>query len=46
MDYNFWDDRTHELNIDPCDGCKDYQNGECISFGGCYAGSRAEDQDE
>ena len=35
MDYNFWDDRTHELEINPCKGCEDYQNGECISNGGC-----------
>ena len=35
MDYNFWDDRTHELEINPCEGCEDYQNGECISNGGC-----------
>lgn len=35
MDYNFWDDRTHELDINPCKGCSDYQNGECVSNGGC-----------
>lgn len=35
MDYNFWDDRTHELDVDPCEGCPDYQDGECISNGGC-----------
>ena len=35
MDYNFWDDRTHELAIDPCEGCSDYKNGICISNGGC-----------
>lgn len=35
MDYNFWDDRTHELEINPCKGCEDYQNGECVSNGGC-----------
>lgn len=34
-EYNFWDDRTHELDISPCKGCEDYQNGECISNGGC-----------
>ena len=35
MDYNFWDDRTHELEINPCNGCEDYQDGKCISDGGC-----------
>ena len=35
MDYNFWDDRTHELEINPCDGCLDYQDGECVSNGAC-----------
>ena len=30
MDYNFWDDRTHELEINPCKGCEDYQDGKCI----------------
>ena len=35
MDYNFWDDRTHDLDINPCKGCEDYQDGECISDGGC-----------
>lgn len=35
MDYNFWDDRTHEVEINPCEGCCDYQNGKCISNGGC-----------
>ena len=35
MDYNFWDDRTHELEINPCKGCEDYQDGKCISDGGC-----------
>ena len=35
MDYNFWDDRTHELEINPCKGCKDYQDGKCISNGSC-----------
>lgn len=35
MEYNFWDDRTHELDVHPCDGCKDYQDGKCISNGGC-----------
>ena len=34
-EYNFGDDRTHELDINPCNGCSDYQNGECISNGGC-----------
>lgn len=34
MDYNFWDDRTHEVEINPCEGCYDYQNGKCISNGG------------
>lgn len=34
-EYNFWDDRTHELDINPCDRCEDYQNGECVSNGGC-----------
>ena len=24
-----------ELNIDPCKGCEDYVDGECISKGGC-----------
>lgn len=45
MDINFWDDRTHELNIDPCDGCKDYQNGECISYGGCASTKETECED-
>lgn len=40
MDYNFWDDRTHELEINPCKGCEDYQGGKCISDGGC--GSKQE----
>jgi hypothetical protein len=35
MDYNFWDDRTHELDINPCNGCSDYIEGKCISNGGC-----------
>lgn len=35
MDYNFWDDRTHEVEINPCEGCYDYQNRKCISNGGC-----------
>ena len=35
MDYNFWDDRTHGLEINPCDGCEDYQDEKCISNGGC-----------
>lgn len=34
-EYNFWDDRTHELDINPCEGCKDFVDGECISNGGC-----------
>ena len=42
MDYNFWDDRTHELEINPCKGCGDYQNGKCISDGGC---AETEDDD-
>lgn len=42
MDYNFWDDRTHELEINPCKGCADYQNGECISNGGCGSDERSE----
>lgn len=41
MDYNFWDDRTHELEINPCKGCLDYQDGKCLSDGGC--GSMNED---
>lgn len=44
MDYNFWDDRTHELEINPCEECSDYQNGECISNGGC-AKTEADDND-
>ena len=40
MDYNFWDDRTHELEINPCKGCEDYQGEKCISNGGC--GSKQE----
>ena len=35
MDYNFWDDRTYELDINPCSGCQDYVDGECVSKGGC-----------
>lgn len=35
MDFNFWDDRTHELEINPCEGCHDYVDGICISDGGC-----------
>ncbi|CDF23312.1 unknown [[Clostridium] clostridioforme CAG:511] len=38
MDYNFWDDRTHEVEINPCEGCYDYKNGKCISNGGCGDG--------
>lgn len=40
MDYNFWDDRTHEVEINPCEGCYDYQNRKCISNGGCGDGGR------
>lgn len=43
MDYNFWDDRTHELELNPCKGCEDYQDGKCISDGGC--GSEQEKAD-
>ena len=43
MDYNFWDDRTHELEINPCKGCEDYQGEKCISNGGC--GSKQENAD-
>jgi len=35
MDYNFWDDRTHEIDINPCDGCLDYKDGNCTSNGAC-----------
>ena len=37
MDFYFWDDRTHELDINPCRGCLDYDAEEdtCISRGGC-----------
>ena len=40
MDYNFWDDRTHELEINHCKGCEDYQDGKCISNGGCGSGEK------
>lgn len=35
MDYNFWDDRTYNLDINPCKGCSEYVNGICISECGC-----------
>lgn len=35
MDYNWWDDRTEFIDINPCKGCEDYVNGECVSNGGC-----------
>ena len=35
LEYNFWDDRTYNLDINPCEGCSDYVNGICISDGGC-----------
>lgn len=35
FDYNWWDDRTIEQDINPCSDCKDYQNGKCISNGEC-----------
>lgn len=41
--YDFWDDRTYELEVDPCKGCEDYQDGKCISNGGC--GSKQENAD-
>lgn len=28
MGYNFWDDRTYVVEINPCEGCYDYQNGK------------------
>ena len=34
-EYNFWDDRTHELDIHPCRGCKDFVDGECSTNGAC-----------
>lgn len=40
IEYNFWDDRTHEIDINPCEGCCDYDDGQCISFGGCLCGVR------
>lgn len=43
VDYNFWDDRTLDLDINPCKGCEDYQNGECASDGGCGDASVRED---
>ena len=41
--YNFWDDRTYGLEINPCKGCEYYWNGECISDGGC--GSVEDDEE-
>lgn len=37
MDYNFWDDRTHELeeNEHPCKGCLFYEDDECRVNGAC-----------
>ena len=35
MNYNFGNDRTNELEINPCNGCEDYKDGKCISNGGC-----------
>lgn len=43
-EYNFWDDRTHELDINPCKGCKYFVDGECISNGGC--GESEEDEND
>lgn len=46
INYNFWDDRTHEMEINPCEGCCDYVDGECVSLGGCMSGTRpAENED-
>lgn len=37
LEYNFWDDRTHGVEINPCAGCDDYdvETGSCTSNGGC-----------
>lgn len=37
MDYNFWDDRTYNLDVNPCKGCSDYddENEMCMSQGAC-----------
>ena len=45
MEYNWWDDRTLELDNNPCIGCEDYQDNHCISNGGCGKIDKEEDNE-
>ena len=46
IEYNFWDDRTHDIEINPCKGCCDFVDGECVSFGGCMSGTCPTENDD